>query len=104
MPYYAKHIFMCTNQKAPGKKCCASAGGEPFVSYMKERLAEQGLKGPGKVRVSQSGCLGRCGQGPCMVIYPEGIWYTYDSFLDLDEIISEYVLSGHKVERLLIPD
>ena len=93
---------MCTNQKAPGKKCCANAGGEPFVSHMQACLAKQGLKGPGKVRVSKSGCLGRCGRGPCMVIYPEGIWYTYESLADLDEIISEYVLSGNIVERLLI--
>ena len=31
------------------------------------------------IRLNASGCLDRCELGPNMVIYPEGVWYHYDS-------------------------
>lgn len=100
--FYQKHVFVCSNQKAPGKTCCANAGGEPFFDYMKKRLKQLDLHGVGKIRMTQSGCLGRCKRGPCLVIYPEAVWYTYTSQDDLDEIIQTHLLDGRVVERLLI--
>ena len=102
MNYYTKHVFVCTNQKPLGKTCCANSGGESFFEYLKAQLKKRGLHGEGQIRVSKSGCLGRCGLGPCIVIYPEGIWYTYTSPADIDEIISQHLVLGHVVERLLI--
>jgi ferredoxin-NADP reductase/(2Fe-2S) ferredoxin len=37
-----------------------------------------------------------------MVIYPEGVWYTYNSEADIDEILQCHVLGGERVERLLL--
>ncbi|QMT58942.1 MULTISPECIES: (2Fe-2S) ferredoxin domain-containing protein [unclassified Legionella] len=102
MAYYNKHILVCTNQKAAGKQCCGNTGGEPFFDYLKSRLLELEMHGPGKVRVSKSGCLGRCSSGPCIVIYPEGVWYSYSSFSDIDEIIEQHLISGNIAEQLLI--
>ncbi len=102
--YYQKHIFLCINQKAAGKQCCANSGGESFFDYMKARLQKLDLHGPGKIRLSKTACLGRCSVGPCIVIYPEGIWYTYASLADIDKIIDSYLLAGKIVEHLLIPD
>ncbi|WP_028388360.1 (2Fe-2S) ferredoxin domain-containing protein [Legionella fairfieldensis] len=104
MAHYTKHIFLCTNQKAPGKQCCANTGGESFFNYMKMKLVELGLHGSGKIRMSKSGCLGRCSEGPCIVIYPEAVWYNYKSMADIDEIITSHLVAGHIVERLLIPN
>ena len=100
--HYTKHIFICTNQKKAGKQCCANSGGEPFFDYLKKKLVELDLHGPGKFRVSKTGCLGRCSVGPALVIYPEAMWYTYASFADIDEIIATYLVAGDVVERLLI--
>lgn len=86
----------------PGKQCCANSGGESFFDYLKTRLVEQGLYGEGKIRVSKSGCLGRCSLGPCIVIYPEGVWYTYTNFSDIDEIIDVHLIDGNIIQSLLI--
>ena len=102
MNHYKQHLFICTNQKIEGKPCCANSGGEPFFDYLKKKLVAHELHGPGKIRVSKSGCLGRCALGPAMVVYPEGTWYTYASFLDIDEIISMHLIGGVVVDRLLI--
>ena len=100
--YYRKHVFMCTNQKPDNRPCCANSGGEEFVAYFRNKLLEKNLLGRGEMRVSKSGCLGRCSTGPCIVVYPEGVWYTYASQDDLDEIIESHLLSGVQVERLLM--
>tara|TARA_B100000953_G_scaffold196436_1_gene161875 strand:+ start:61 stop:1251 length:1191 start_codon:yes stop_codon:yes gene_type:complete len=55
-----------------------------------------------RVRINKSGCLERCELGPTMVIYPEGVWYTYSSEADIDEILARHVLGGELVDRLLL--
>lgn len=95
-------MFVCTNQKAPGKKCCANSGGAQSFAYLKEKLLERELFGPGKIRVSQSGCLGRCSSGPCLVIYPESVWYTYSSLEDMDQIIESHLVDEQIVESLFM--
>jgi (2Fe-2S) ferredoxin len=66
---------------------------------MKTRAKELALKG---VRINASGCLDRCEHGPTMVVYPEGVWYHYETFADVDEILQTHLLEGNRVERLLI--
>lgn len=102
MNYYTKHLFICTNQKGLGKQCCAKVDSEAYFNYLKAQLKAQKLHGPSKIRVSKSGCLGRCDLGPCIIIYPEGIWYTYTSFGDIDEIIQRALINNEVIDRLRI--
>jgi len=102
LSHYKRHVFVCTNQKAEGKVCCAKSGGEPFADYLKHQLKKRGLHGPGKIRVSRSGCLGRCKLGPCLVIYPEGTWYRYQNESDIDDIIEQHFINNQEVTRLLL--
>ena len=44
----------------------------------------------------------RCEEGPVVVIYPEGTWYTYADLADVDEIVDEHLLHGRVVKRLQI--
>lgn len=101
--YYERHVFFCCNQKEAGKKSCQQADAESLCQYTKKRLAELGQHGPGKIRVSKSGCLGRCESGPCILVYPEQRWYTYHDIEDIDRIIEEDFLSGKPVTNLEIP-
>jgi (2Fe-2S) ferredoxin len=70
--------------------------------YAKDRVKALGLAGEGKVRVNKAGCLDRCEEGPCVVVYPDGVWYTYVDRSDIDEIIDRHVVNGEVVERLRI--
>lgn len=69
-------------------------------NYMKARAKELGL---GDVRINSAGCLDRCELGPTVVIYPEGVWYHYETLEDVDEILQEHVIGGRLVTRLLMP-
>jgi (2Fe-2S) ferredoxin len=46
--------------------------------------------------------MDRCDEGPVIVVYPEGTWYTYVDEHDLDEIIEAHLKNGRVVERLKI--
>ena len=100
--HYQKHIFVCTNQKAEGKTCCANAAAMDIKKYFKKQLVEYKLHGPGKFRVSESGCLGRCGLGPCVVIYPEAVWYSYQSKEDIDKIIEMHLVQDKRIPEFEI--
>lgn len=104
MSYYQKHLFFCTNFRDNGKKCCEQNQASAFCQYAKLKLKELKLTGRGKIRVSAAGCLGRCKQGPNIVIYPDNVWYHYQSQRDIDEIIEKHLLSNEIVTHLLLED
>jgi (2Fe-2S) ferredoxin len=102
MSYYQYHVFFCTNERADGSACCQRFDAQGMRDYAKQRSKELGLAGPGKVRINTSGCLDRCNEGPVVVVYPEGVWYSYLDREDIDEIIQEHLVNGRVVERLRI--
>ena len=102
MSYYKRHIFFCVNQRAEGESCCANLGAQALRDYTKKRIKELGLSGEGKARINMAGCLGRCEEGPVLVVYPEQTWYTYLDQEDIDEIIEQHIKQGNIVERLKI--
>ncbi len=102
MSYYRYHVFFCTNLREDGRPCCASHDAQAVRDYAKERVKALGLAGKGGVRVNNAGCLDRCEEGPCIVVYPEGTWYTYVDREDIDEIIREHLQHGRVVKRLQI--
>lgn len=102
MSYYQYHVFLCCNQREAGATCCNSRGASEIRGYAKDRIKELKLDGKGKVRINSAGCLDRCDEGPVMVVYPEGVWYTYVDKEDIDEIIEEHIRHGRVVERLRI--
>lgn len=105
MRFYQKHLLFCLNLKDGDRKCCGrSCQTSELAHYAKERLKTEGAYGVGQIRVSTTGCLGRCSIGPNLLIYPEGVWYTYENQQDIDEIIEKHVLNGLIVDRLLQPE
>ena len=100
MSYYRHHVFFCLNQRDDGRPCCASHDAAALQAYAKERVKQLGAAGKGAIRVNKSGCLDRCEEGPCVVVYPAGVWYTYVDRHDIDEIVDSHLINGKIVERL----
>jgi (2Fe-2S) ferredoxin len=102
--YYERHVFFCCNQRDPAdaRGCCNAKGASELREYAKQRVKDLGMAGEGKVRINQAGCLDRCAEGPCAVVYPDAVWYTYVDRGDIDEIIEEHLRHGRIVERLRI--
>jgi (2Fe-2S) ferredoxin len=102
MSFFKNHVFFCVNQRQAGENCCNNHHAEDVRGYAKKRIKELGLNSEGKVRINTAGCLDRCDEGPVLVVYPEGVWYTYVDNADIDEIIGEHIQNGRIVERLKI--
>ena len=102
MSSFKHHVFFCCNQREAGETCCNTHGASELQAYAKDRIGQLKLKGPGKVRINKAGCLDRCEEGPVLVVYPEGTWYTFVDNEDIDEIIDSHLVNGKPVQRLKI--
>ncbi len=102
-PYYKYHVFFCLNEREDGGQCCADHGARRVQQHAKAKCKALDIHAPGQVRINQAGCLNRCSEGPVLVVYPEGVWYTYVDEEDIDEIIEEHLQHGRVVERLRLP-
>ncbi len=81
------HLFVCTNDRQDKRKSCADGGSKDIRSALKKAVNDNGWKS--KVRVSQCGCLGVCGSGPNVMIYPQKIWFSEVTLNSIDEILDE---------------
>lgn len=97
---YRLHFFLCTNQKSE-KSCGNRAPTDGLVSYMRRQVKAAGFSLE-DVAVTKAGCMGRCAEGPTMVVYPGGIWYKVETEADVDDIIATHLINGEQVERLLM--
>lgn len=86
---YQKIIFICTNSRDGGAICCSRGGSEAIRDALKRYVKENGLQG--KVRVSQSGCMDLCNQGPNVMIFPDGVWYKDVTLEDVPAIIQNHI-------------
>ncbi|AMV71358.1 (2Fe-2S) ferredoxin domain-containing protein [Desulfuromonas carbonis] len=83
---YTAHIFVCTNDRKGERKSCADNQSQLVRARLKEVADEKGWQG--KVRISNSGCMGLCAQGPNVMIYPQKIWFSEVSPEDVEEIVA----------------
>lgn len=98
---FRKHVFICTNQRAPGEKqSCGEEHGLAMVKLFKKLIKEKGLNV--NIRAQKTGCLDACEFGPALVVYPEGIFYGGVSISDVQEIVEEHLENDKPVQRLII--
>ena len=87
------HVLVC------GGTGCTSSGSPAIREHLEKELKKQGLDE--EIKVVQTGCFGLCALGPIMIVYPEGTFYSRVTEEDVTEIVSEHLLKGRPVERLV---
>ncbi len=90
------HVLIC------GGTGCTSSNSVKISDLMKEELVKAGIAD--EVKVVLTGCFGLCALGPIMIVYPEGIFYSAVKIEDVPEIVTEHLVKGTPVERLLYTD
>jgi len=83
---YVCHLFVCVNDRHGERKSCADGQALALKDYFKDQVATRGWRG--RVRVSQSGCLGLCEQGPNVLLYPQSVWFRGVTLPDADNILN----------------
>ena len=95
-----RHIFLCCDQTKA--KCSSKAESLESWEFLKGRLVELGLVGPGGVYRTKANCLQICQRGPIALVYPEGVWYRGCTTEVLERIIQEHLIGGRPVEEFAI--
>jgi len=90
---YRSHVLVC------GGTGCTSSGSQQIMETLKAEIEKCGLSD--EVCVVQTGCHGLCALGPIMIIYPDATFYALVKNEDIPEIVSEHLLKGRVVTRLL---
>ena len=81
-----KIVFVCLNEREAGA-CCAHRNSGTIHAQLKAAIKERGLNT--QVRISRSGCMNRCGQGPNIMIFPDNVWYSGVAEADVSQILDE---------------
>jgi len=91
---YRSHVLVC------GGTGCVSSGSLEVMEEFKKELEKQGLEK--EVALVQTGCHGLCEEGPIVVVYPDAVTYGRVAAADVKEIVSEHLLKGRPVTKLII--
>lgn len=90
------HLFFCTNTRENGDKSC---GDTEDTKILADELKARFKKHNHPVRITRTGCLGPCAQGPNIMCYPQQVWFQDVSRDDIDDIeveIKRILASGSK--------
>ena len=90
---YRSHVLVC------GGTGCTSSGSQQIIDAFEKELKNNDLEN--EVAVVRTGCHGLCALGPIVLVYPEGSFYSMVKAEDVPEIVSEHLLKGRVVTRLL---
>ncbi|ABP67448.1 NADH dehydrogenase (quinone) [Caldicellulosiruptor saccharolyticus DSM 8903] len=93
MPLYRAHVLVC------GGTGCTSGGSDKIYDAFLKEIENFNLKD--EVQVIRTGCFGLCAEGPIVIVYPEGAFYSKVADSDVKEIVEEHLLKGRIVKRLL---
>ncbi len=93
MEMYRSHVMIC---RGTG---CSSSNSELIAKNFEEEIKKNGLEK--EVIVERTGCFGLCALGPVVIVYPEAAFYSQVKPEDVAEIVSEHLLKGRVVKRLI---
>jgi sirohydrochlorin cobaltochelatase len=88
-----KHVLVCGNVD------CVDRGSIGVLEAM--RSSVQAAPTSREIRVTRTACMGRCGHGPTVAVYPDGVWYRGVRASDAPEIVREHLVEDRLVARLV---
>ncbi|MFN3820705.1 MAG: NADH-quinone oxidoreductase subunit NuoF [bacterium] len=93
MKAYRVDLLLCTGT------ACVSSGAFNIQKALEQELKKRGLEN--EVQIVPTGCNGFCGQGPLMVVRPDGIFYGLLTEKDIPLLVEEHFIKGRPVPKLM---
>ena len=107
IPQPAFYIFKCQQSAPPGmpKPSCVSQNNpesQQLMQHLSQVLMQKGIIG--NVQPIQTSCLGRCQQGPVIMVEPGHVMYVGLTKEKITRIVEEHIIGGNVVSEYVIPD
>lgn len=93
MAFYRSQVLIC------GGTGCTSSDSMKILEKFHEEVKKNNLEE--EIEIVRTGCFGLCELGPVVIVYPEGAFYSRVQVSDVEEIVSEHLIKGRPVTRLL---
>lgn len=87
------HILVC------GGTGCSSGNSKLIAEKFAQSLKNHGVMED--TDLIMTGCFGLCARGPIVVVYPDGSFYQHVKPEDVEEIVSQHIVGGKPVDRLM---
>ncbi len=103
MPKPERHVFVCVQGRPPGhpRGSCQEKDSSSLMEEFLWQVQQRNLFD--KISITNTGCIGPCGYGASVLVYPEGVMYGNVSKDDVATIFDEHLIGGTPVERLMMP-
>jgi (2Fe-2S) ferredoxin len=88
-----KHVLVCVSRD------CVKRGSLAALDQIRRRVRAEGLGR--QIQTTRVMCMGRCGEGPAVCVYPDGVWYRGVTAEDADEIFEQHLQNNRPVGRLI---
>jgi sirohydrochlorin cobaltochelatase len=88
-----KHVLVCGNVD------CASRGSIALIAGLRRALRRIGRER--EIKITKTSCMGRCGEGPTVAVYPDGVWYRGVNPGDANELVDQHLVGDRLVARLI---
>ncbi|WP_437279204.1 CbiX/SirB N-terminal domain-containing protein [Sorangium sp. So ce375] len=88
-----KHVLVCGNAD------CVDRGSLALLESVRRLVKQAGQQQ--QIRVTRTSCMGRCGEGPTVAVYPDGVWYRGVREEDAKDLVEEHLLGDRLVARLV---
>jgi sirohydrochlorin ferrochelatase/(2Fe-2S) ferredoxin len=88
-----KHVLVCGNVD------CASRGSIALIVGLRRALRRIGRER--EIKITKTSCMGRCGEGPTVAVYPDGVWYRGVNPADANELVDQHLVRDRLVARLI---
>ena len=92
-PKLTKHVFVCGNID------CANNGSIGVLNMLRAEIKKHKLTQ--KILVTRTSCMGRCSDGPTLIVYPDGIWYKKVQTEDVPALVKEHLINDKLVSHLV---
>ncbi|WP_306057494.1 CbiX/SirB N-terminal domain-containing protein [Natronococcus wangiae] len=86
------HVAVCTN------RTCADTGSPAVLERLRQEVRDSDHC---DARITRSSCLGRCGDGPMVAVYPDGVWYGDVGEADAERIVADHLDRDRVVSDLV---
>ncbi len=88
-----KHVLVCGNVD------CVEQGSIGLIESLRRLIKEEGLEK--EIRVTKTSCMGYCGEGPAVAVYPDGIWYRRCEEKYAEEIFRKHLMGDELVSEIV---